>query len=171
MPSQKKNDKDPVVEAPEMQAAEETVQEEVNPLEKENAEIRDQLLRTLAEYDNFRKRSQRERENLYPEAMAAAVVPMLGVIDNFERALAAESTDENFKKGMEMIFNQMIAALEKIGVKAMETDGQTFDPNLHNAVMHIEDESYGENVIVETFQKGYLMGERVIRFAVVKTAN
>ena len=137
-------------------------------LENKSAELNDKYLRTLAEYDNFRKRSQKEKEAAYAEAYVDAVKGILPVVDNVERALEF-AADENDKKGIELIVSAIHATLEKMGVKEIET--KTFDPNLHNAVMHVDDETLGEGEIVEVFQKGYILGERVIRYAMVKVAN
>lgn len=148
---------------------------EVNPLEAELLETKKQLadtsdkyLRVLAEYDNFRKRSQKERDSIYSDAYVDCVKNMLPIIDNLERVLTLEG-DETFMSGLKLIVNQTHDALNKMGVHEIEC--KTFDPNLHNAVMHIEDEAYGENEIVEVFQKGYIYGEKVIRYAMVKVAN
>ena len=131
----------------------------------------DRYLRLLAEYDNFRKRSQKEKENLYGDIRAEAVTGFLPVYDNLLRALAQPTEDEAYRKGVEMILNQFCATLEKLGVKKIESLGQSFDPAFHNAVMHVDDEEKGENEIVEVFQEGFLLGEKVIRFAMVKVAN
>ena len=145
-----------------------SLNEIIKGLEAEKAETNDRYLRTLAEYDNFRKRTAKERELVYQDAYADAVKGIIPVVDNVERALEY-AADENDKKGLELIVQSVHTALEKMGVCEIET--KTFDPNLHNAVMHIDDESYGEGEIVEVFQKGYTYGERVIRYAMVKVAN
>lgn len=131
----------------------------------------DQFLRLAAEYDNFRKRSQKEKTDAYANAKSDAVLAFLPVYDNLQRALAAPCADEAYVKGVEMTMNQLKAVLEKLGVTEIEALGQTFDPNLHNAVMHVEDENAGENTVVEVFQSGFRMGEKVVRFAMVKVAN
>lgn len=135
---------------------------------KKLVDTSDKYLRVLAEYDNFRKRSQKERDGIYSEAYVDAVKGLLPVIDNIERVLTLEG-ESSFMDGLKLIVEQMHASLDKMGVKEIEC--VTFDPNLHNAVMHIDDESLGENQIVEVFQKGYIYGERVIRYAMVKVAN
>ena len=140
----------------------------IKELETQLAESQDKYLRTLAEYDNFRKRSQREREVIYSDAYADAVKSILPIIDNLERVLTLEG-DEKFMAGLKLILNSVYETLEKMGVKEIET--KTFDPNLHNAVMHIDDEGLGEGEIVEVFQKGYALGDRVIRYSMVKVAN
>ena len=144
---------------------------EKEALEKEKAALNDQYLRICAEYDNYRRRSQKEKDNLYSEIKASTVQQFLPVYDNLERALKQGTEDEAYRKGVEMIMSQFNATLEKLGVKKIESLGQTFDPNKHNAVMHVDDESLGENVIVDVFQEGFTVGEKVIRFAMVKVAN
>lgn len=147
---------------------------EPSELEKAQAEIErlnDQLLRTLAEYDNYRKRSAREREALYPEAEAGILVKVLPVMDNFQRAMEAPCTDEKFKEGMEMILRAFQDTLKGLGVEEIGEEGEPFDPLKHNAVMHVEDDSLGENVVAQVLQKGYRRGDRVLRFAMVTTAN
>ncbi len=155
----------------ELQAKDEEINslnEIIKGLEAEKAETNDKYLRTLAEYDNFRKRTVKEREMVYQDAYADAVKGIIPVVDNIERALEY-AADENDKKGIELIVASVHTALEKMGVKEIET--KTFDPNLHNAVMHIDDPELGEGEIVEVFQKGYTFGDRVIRYAMVKVAN
>ncbi len=131
----------------------------------------DQYLRLAAEYDNFRKRSQREKDGIYQDAAAATIRKFLPVYDDLLRALQTETTDEAYKKGVEMTFNGLLKILEGLGVAPFGAVGERFDPNLHNAVMHVEDETLEENVITELFQTGFAQGERVIRFAMVKVAN
>ena len=144
---------------------------ELDQAKADLAQEHDNYLRLAAEYDNFRKRSQREKDSLYTEIRSETVGKFLPVYDNLERALAQQTADEAFKKGVEMTMNQLVAVMEKLGVKAFGAAGEAFDPTLHNAVMHCEDESLGENVIAEVFQKGFIVGEKVIRFAMVKVAN
>ena len=144
---------------------------EKEALEKEKAALNDKYLRICAEYDNFRRRSQKEKDNLYSEIRANAVQQFLPVYDNLERALKQGTEDEAYRKGVEMIMTQFNATLEKLGVKKIESLGKTFDPKLHNAVMHVDDESLGENTIVEVFQEGFTVNDKVIRFAMVKVAN
>ena len=141
-------------------------------LQKELEEKNDQLLRLAAEYDNFRKRSQREKEAVYSDVKANVLGDLLPVIDNFERAIDGAGEDiESFKKGVEMILNQLKYVFKKHGVEAFGEVGEAFDPNFHNAVMHIESEELGENVIEQVFSKGYKVGEKVIRPATVRVAN
>ena len=135
------------------------------------AQEHDSYLRLAAEYDNYRKRSQKEKDNLYTEIRSETVEKFLPVYDNLERALAQETQDAAFKKGVEMTMNQLVSVMEKLGVESFGAAGDHFDPQLHNAVMHIEDDSLGENVIAEVFQKGFKVGEKVVRFAMVKVAN
>ncbi len=145
--------------------------EKLREAEQKLAAEHDGYLRLAAEYDNFRKRSQREKDGIYADARAATVEKFLPVYDNLERALSQQTTDEAFKKGVEMTMNQLTNVFEALGVKAFGTAGETFDPALHNAVMHCEDEALGENVIAEVFQKGFTLGDKVVRFAMVKVAN
>ena len=128
-------------------------------------------LRLAAEYDNFRKRTAKEKESLYGDAKADTVKPFLEVLDNLERGLAQFEEGDPHRQGMEMICKQFMTVLEKLGVQQIEALGQPFDPARHNAVMHVEDESAGENTVVEVFQQGYALGDKVLRFAMVKVAN
>ena len=135
-------------------------------------ETKDKLLRVMAEYDNFRKRSQKEKEMAYGDTKASTIAEFLPVYDNFERAMSADATDlDSFKKGIEMIFNQYGETFKKLGVESFGEKGETFDPNIHNAVMHGEDEELPENSISDVFSTGYKMGDRVIRPAIVKVVN
>ena len=145
--------------------------EKLREAEQKLAAEHDGYLRLAAEYDNFRKRSQREKDGIYADARAATVEKFLPVYDNLERALSQQTTDEAFKKGVEMTMNQLTNVFEALGVKVFGAAGETFDPTLHNAVMHCEDEALGENVIAEVFQKGFTLGDKVLRFAMVKVAN
>ena len=145
---------------------------EIDRIKKELEEKADRLLRTLAEYDNFRKRSIKEKEQAYSDTKADVLSAFLPVIDNVERAMSNDNASfEDYKKGAEMIFNQLFKVMEDSGVKAFGEKGDAFDPNLHNAVMHIEDENSGENEITEVFEKGYMLGDRVLRPATVQVAN
>ena len=137
----------------------------------ELAALNDKYLRLCAEYDNFRRRSQKEKTEIYSDVKANAVKEFLPVYDNLERAIAQETEDEAYAKGVEMIMAQFKKTLEKLGVNPIEDVGHTFDPNLHNAVMHVDDEEKGENEIVDVFQKGFTLGDKVIRFSMVKVAN
>ena len=135
------------------------------------AEQEDKFLRLCAEYDNFRKRTQKEKESIYADATAKAVSALLPVYDNLERALKQETADEAYKKGVEMTMAGLRKAFESLGVTEIDAAGQSFDPNIHNAVMHVEDEALGESTVAEVFQAGFMLGEKVIRFAMVKVAN
>ena len=159
---------------PEEKKHEDAKQQEASEFEKAQqalAQEHDSYLRLAAEYDNYRKRSQKEKDNLYTEIRSETVEKFLPVYDNLERALAQETQDAAFKKGVEMTMNQLVSVMEKLGVESFGAAGDHFDPQLHNAVMHIEDESLGENVIAEVFEKGFKVGEKVVRFAMVKVAN
>ena len=159
---------------PEEKKPEDAKQQEASEFEKAQqalAQEHDSYLRLAAEYDNYRKRSQKEKDNLYTEIRSETVEKFLPVYDNLERALAQETQDAAFKKGVEMTMNQLVSVMEKLGVVSFGAAGEVFDPQLHNAVMHVEDEALGENVIAEVFQKGFKVGEKVVRFAMVKVAN
>ena len=145
--------------------------EKMEQLAKMVSDASDKYLRLAAEYDNFRKRTQREKDGIYQDAVADTVKKFLPVYDNLERALHHETADEAYKKGVEMTLTELVKILDALGVKPFGEAGETFDPQRHNAVMHIEDESLGENVIAEVFQTGFAHGDKVIRFAMVKVAN
>ena len=144
---------------------------ELEVLKEEKDELYDKYLRTLAEYDNFRKRSQREKDAIYGDATVDAVKKLLPVLDNFERALNYECKDEEFKKGISLIQNTLKDVFDSMGVKEIPDVGEQFNPNLHEAVMHTEDPAYGENVITDCYRKGYMLGDKVIRFSMVIVAN
>ena len=150
--------------------AEENSKVTENPQNELVAE-RDKYLRLAAEYDNYRKRSAKEREMIYSDARTDAISKLLPVYDNLERALKMECTDESFYKGVEMIMTQLTEALSSMGVREIPAIGQPFDPGLHNAVMTIENPELGENIIAEEYQKGFILGDRVIRFSTVVVAN
>ena len=150
--------------------AEPTAEERIAALEAELKEKDDRYLRMAAEYDNFRRRSREEKAATYADALADTVGELLPIIDNLERA-AMYDDGEKVKEGLVMTAKSVTAVLEKLGVETVGAVGETFDPNLHNAVFHIEDESLSEGEIVEVFQKGYKKGNKIIRFAMVKTAN
>ena len=167
----------PVEEVPEEAVVEETLKEEApeqSELEKAKsalAQEHDQYLRLAAEYDNFRKRSRKEKEELYTDVKAETVGKFLPVYDNLERALANETVDEAYKKGVELTMTELRKIMTNLGVEEFGEAGDAFDPNSHNAVMHIENEELGENVIAQVFQKGFRIGGKVIRHAVVQVAN
>ena len=151
---------------------EETVQPDpVEALKGQMSQQEDKYLRLAAEYDNYRKRTAKEKEALWADAKADTAAAFLPVYDNLERAIKQETADEAYKKGVEMTMNQLRDIFAKLGVTEIPALGQPFDPNLHNAVMHIDDESFGENEVAEVFQAGFQCGEKVIRFAMVKVAN
>lgn len=144
---------------------------ELESLKDQVAQQEDKYLRLAAEYDNYRRRTAKEKESIWTDAKADAAVAFLPVYDNLERALKQETADEAYKKGVEMTMTQLKAVLEQLGIKEIPALGQPFDPNLHNAVMHVEDENFGENTVCDVFQAGFQLGEKVIRFAMVKVAN
>ena len=155
----------------------ETVEEEVvetaeEKLQKELDEKNEQFLRLCAEYDNFRKRSQKEKQDIYSSSQADVIKELLPVLDNFDRAANNKDANvEDYKKGIDLIFNQFCEVFKKLGVESYGERGDEFDPNIHNAVMTVEDDELGENVIASVFSKGYKLGDRIIREAVVQVAN
>lgn len=181
MESEKEQEKIPETEQPPEEPKEEKKDKKKKPdknleaLEKLREEFeahKQQHLRVLAEYDNFRKRTQTEKTSVYNNAVSDTVQAILPIADNIGLALSQENASaEDMKKGVEMIQNQIDAAFEKLGVRAIGQVGESFDPNLHNAVAHIDDENLGENVIVAVYQKGYMLGDRVVRHAMVQVAN
>ena len=178
-PAEEKKEETKAGTAPE-ESPEETPKAEEKPAEEKKTEkdpaaelaaMNDKYLRLMAEYDNYRKRSQKEKDALYGDIKANTLKTFLPVYDNLVRALAQQTEDEAYKKGVEMIMTQFNTTMEKLGVTPMDCLGQKFDPAFHNAVMHVEDEEKGENEIVEVFQQGFMLGDKVIRFAMVKVAN
>ncbi|MBE6922720.1 MAG: nucleotide exchange factor GrpE [Ruminococcaceae bacterium] len=161
------NEETPVEEV----AEEVTETPEVNPWEEKYNLERDAHLRVAAEFDNFRKRTIKEKEASYGNGKADAVAKMLPIYDNLERALNQETADAAYKKGVELTMNELLKIFGILGVEVFGNVGDEFDPNLHNAVMHIDDENLGENVIAQVFQKGFKIGEKVVRFAMVQVAN
>ena len=156
----------------EKEVKEEKKESNEEKLQKELAEKSDQLLRIAAEYDNFRKRSQREKDALYVDCKASVIKELLPVADNFDRIFAnPDITFEDYKKGVEMTFKQFETVFKDLKVESFGEEGEEFDPNFHNAVMHSEDENLGENVITNVFAKGYKIGDKVIRPAMVAVAN
>lgn len=146
-------------------------QEAEKAAEAAMAALNDKYLRICAEYDNFRRRSQKEKESLYGDIKADTLLKFLPVYDNLARALNTPTEDEAYRRGVEMTMKQFNDTMEKLGVTRIESLGQKFDPALHNAVMHVDDEDHGENEIVDVFQEGFRLGDKVIRFAMVKVAN
>ncbi|MBQ7874802.1 MAG: nucleotide exchange factor GrpE, partial [Oscillospiraceae bacterium] len=149
----------------------EALKAELETIKAEKDELYDKYLRTLAEYDNFRKRSQREKDAIYGDATADAVKKLLPVLDNFERALNYECKDEEFKKGISLIQNTLIEVFDSLGVKEIPAMDAQFDPNLHEAVMHLDNPAYGENIVTDVYRKGYTLGDKVIRHSMVVVAN
>ena len=160
-----------VTETPE--TVEETVEavQETNPWEEKYNAEHDAYLRLAADYDNFRKRTVKEKEQSYGNGKADAVEKLLPVYDNLERAMNQPTEDAAYKKGVEMTMTQLVAILNGLGVEVFGNVGDAFDPNIHNAVMHTEDENAQENTITQVFQKGFKMGEKIVRFAMVQVAN
>lgn len=154
----------PEIEQPEAESEGEKVSEEL-------AAVKDQLVRTMAEYDNFRKRSAREKDALRAEIITNVTSKFLPVMDNLERALSADCTDENYKNGVKMIYDSFMETLKGLGVEEIESDGAVFDPNYHQAVQRVENSEAESGTVVQTFAKGYKIGEKVIRFAMVSVAN
>ena len=145
--------------------------EKMEGLAKLVADVNDKYLRLAAEYDNYRKRTAKEKESVSGDAKADTIKPLLAVYDNLERGIAQYDESDVHRQGLELILRQFTEALTKLGVTEIEAKGQPFDPGLHNAVMHVEDETAGENTVVEVFQKGFMLGDKVLRFAMVKVAN
>ena len=154
---------------PTPEAAEETP--EVNPWEEKYNAEHDSYLRLAADYDNFRKRTAKEKDQMYSNGKADAVEKLLPVYDNLERAMNQPTEDAAYKKGVEMTMTQLVSILNSLGVEIFGQVGDTFDPNIHNAVMHTEDENAEENTITQVFQKGFKLGDKIVRFAMVQVAN
>ena len=169
-------------EIPTEETQTETTAEETCTISKEEKEQMEQLaqlvtesndkyLRLAAEYDNYRKRTTKEKEGIYADAKVDTIKPFLDVYDNLVRGISQCEEGDSHKQGLELLAKQFLAVLEKLGVSEIEAEGQPFDPEKHNAVMHVEDKAFGENTVAEVFQKGFAMGDKVIRFAMVKVAN
>ena len=158
------------LESPQQEQAEAQPQQP-DPVQDALLQEQNKFLRLAAEYDNYRKRTAKEKESIWADAKASVVASFLPVYDNLERALKQDTADEAYKKGVEMTMVQLKNVLSKLGVTEIDAAGQPFDPKLHNAVMHVEDENLGENTVAEVFQAGFQLGEKVIRFAMVKVAN
>ena len=169
MAKKEKKQEKPVEEVVEETPAEETV--EVNPFEEKYNAEHEAHLRLAAEYANFRKRTAVEKENSYANGRADTIEKFLPVYDNLSRAMQQETGDAAYKKGVEMTLNELVKILTAMGVEIIGQVGDQFDPNLHNAIMHTEDESVAENTITQVFQQGFKMGEKIIRFAMVQVAN
>ena len=166
---QKETKETPVEETVETPVEETPV--EVNPFEEKYNAERDSHLRLAAEFDNFRKRTAKEKESSYQNGKADAVEKLLPVYDNLARALQQETADAAFKKGVEMTMAELVKILNGLGVEIFGAEGELFDPNLHNAILHVDDDSIPENTITQVFQQGFKMGEKIIRFAMVQVAN
>ncbi len=147
------------------------LKDDLSEQRKKADEYFDHLKRNMAEFDNFKKRMAKEKESMYATIVCDFLAELLPIMDNFEKAMQATTTDESFKSGIEMIYNSLNDTLKKAGLEEIEAIGKEFDPNFHEAVMHIEDEKYGEKEVVEVFRKGYKLGEKVIRHSMVKVAN
>ena len=155
-------------ETPVEEAAEKS---EAEVLAENLAELNEKYLRLAAEYDNYRKRTAKEKEGIYANARIDTVTAFLGVHDNLERGIRQYEEGSTHRQGLEMIMKQFDTALESLGVTEIRAEGAEFDPNIHNAVMHVEDENLGENTVAEVFEKGFMLGDKVLRFATVKVAN
>ena len=168
-----KKEKKKEQEVPVEETVETPVEEtpETNPFEEKYNAEHEAHLRLAAEYANFRKRTATEKESSYTNGKADAIEKLLPVYDNLSRAMAQETTDAAFKKGVEMTMNELVKILGSMGVEIIGQVGDTFDPNLHNAILHTEDESVPENTITQVFQQGFKMGEKIVRFAMVQVAN
>lgn len=167
-----KNENSNVKEETKAETKQDERDEKIKNLEEELSKVKDQQLRLLAEYDNFRKRTEKEKISIYSDATAAVILEVLPVADNIERALTAKDSDyEALKKGIEMVMTQLLSTLKKLGVEEMAGEGEEFNPDLHNAVSHIDDDKIGENTVSAVFQKGYMLGDKVIRHAMVQVAN
>ena len=170
---EKEKKETPVEEVIEETSVEETVEAapKVNPFEEKYNAERDAHLRLAAEFDNFRKRTAKEKESSYLNGKADAVEKLLPVYDNLARALKQETADAAFKKGVEMTMTELVKILNGMGVEIFGQEGDTFDPNLHNAVMHTDEEGVAENTITQVFQQGFKIGDKIVRFAMVQVAN
>ena len=171
---EKKTPEEEVVETEELPAEEETQEEaapEINPFEEKYNTEHDNYLRLAAEYDNYRKRTLKEKEASYTNGKADAVAKLLPVYDNLERALNQPTEDEAYKKGVELTMQELVKIFAGLGVEVFGAPGDVFDPSLHNAVMHTESEEFAENTVTQVFQKGFKLGDKIVRFAMVQVAN
>ena len=149
----------------------ETLRAQLKAEKEKSDEYYEHLKRNMAEFDNFKKRISKEKDLMFNTITANIVSELLPIIDNFDKALNAETSDETYKEGITMIYNQLLEALQKLGVEEIDALNKPFDPNFHEAVMHVEDENYGEKEVTEVFRKGYKIGDKIIRHAMVKVAN
>lgn len=152
-------------------AAIEELRAQLKAEREKSDEYYEHLKRNMAEFDNFKKRISKEKDMMYNTISANIVSELLPILDNFDKALNADTTDESYKNGMVMIYNQLMETLNRLGVEEIDALNTTFDPNFHEAVMHVEDENYGEKEVTEVFRKGYKLGDKIIRHAMVKVAN
>lgn len=168
---------EPVTEAADEASAEATDGEsddsepEIDPMEQALQAEKDKYMRLFAEFDNFRKRTAKEKSETYQDAVANTVLAMLPAVDSFERAMEAPCTDEAYRSGMEKIYSQMTAIMTKLGVEEIPALNEPFDPKVHNAIRQVEDENFGESTVCEVYQKGYRLGDRIVRCAMVSVAN
>jgi len=170
--AKKEKKQNPAEETPVEQApAEQVVEEQVNPFEEKYNAEHAAYLRLAADYDNYRKRTVKEKDAAYAHGKADAVEKLLPVYDNLERALNQETADAAYKKGVEMTMTQLVSIFTSLGVEIYGNAGDSFDPNIHNAVMHTDDDSVAENTITQVFQKGFKLGDKIVRFAMVQVAN
>ena len=169
--AKKEKQQEASVEEVKEEVVEETTAPETNPWEEKYNAEHDQYLRLAAEFDNFRKRTIKEKDASYGNGKADTVAKMLPIYDNLDRALNQPTEDEAYKKGVEMTMNELMKIFTGLGVEVFGAVGDSFDPELHNAIMHNEDESLGENVISMVFQKGFKIGDKIVRFAMVQVAN
>ena len=169
--AKKKNENEKQEKQPVEETSAEAAEQQVNPWEEKYNAEHDSYLRLAADYDNFRKRTAKEKEQLYGNGKADAVEKLLPVYDNLDRALNQPTEDAAYKKGVEMTMTQLVTILNSLGVEIFGEAGDAFDPNIHNAVMHTEDDSAAENTITQVFQKGFKLGEKIVRFAMVQVAN
>ncbi|MBQ6040434.1 MAG: nucleotide exchange factor GrpE [Oscillospiraceae bacterium] len=158
-------------EAAKLSGAAEEAAEEIDAAEKALLEANDKYMRLFAEFDNFRKRTAKEKSETYQDAVAKTVLELLPAVDSFERAMEAPCTDEAYRSGMEKIYQQMTSILGKLGVEEIPSLNEPFDPKVHNAIRQVEDENFGESTVCEVYQKGYRLGDRIIRCAMVSVAN
>ncbi|MBR4199735.1 MAG: nucleotide exchange factor GrpE [Oscillospiraceae bacterium] len=147
------------------------IEDEADAFEKAMQEANDKYMRLFAEFDNFRKRTAKEKAETYQDAVAKTVLELLPAVDSFERAMEAPCTDDAYRSGMEKIYQQMTAILSKLGVEEIPALNEPFDPKVHNAIRQIEDENFGESTVCEVYQKGYRLGDRIVRCAMVSVAN
>lgn len=171
MTEKKEKIEEEVEETQEVVLTQEELEEEVEKLKRENGKYYEHLQRTAAEFDNYKKRVAKEMDGIYRLAVGDVVLKYIAVLDNLEKAISANTSDEKMKEGVELIYKQMLEVMSSFGVEPIEAVNQEFNPELHDAVMHIESEEYGEKIVVEELRKGYKMGDRVLRHSMVKVAN